>query len=291
MTVVHSRAELRAELDRRWGEHDRIAYVPTMGALHAGHGRLLEVARERGDVVVASCYVNPTQFGVGEDLDRYPRTPQADAVLAEAAGVDLLWLPSDEDVYGSTAGEVDLIRVGAIGEVLEGATRPGHFDGVASVVVRLLDAVRPDELVLGRKDHQQVVVLRDVLRRLELPVRIVEVDTVREGDGLAMSSRNAYLGPMERQVAATLPHALALADAAARAGERDARAIERTALEVLGGGAPALQVEYVTLVRAGTVEPLDRLADGELGVLLAAVRVGSTRLIDNIPIAAGDAGA
>lgn len=284
-THVRDVRSLRAELARRRGEGARVGFVPTMGALHAGHAALLGAARAECDVVVASCYVNPAQFGTGEDLARYPRTPDDDARLAAAAGVDVLWLPRDADVYGDRPGDRISIHVGSIGEVLEGAARPGHFDGVATVVARLLGATTPDVLYLGRKDYQQLVVLRRLVDDLLLPVQVRVVDTVREADGLAMSSRNAYLDEQSRAAALALSRALAAVRAEVATGERSSLRLRRAGLTVLDAER-GIEPDYVELVRDGTLDRVEEVAPGDEVVVLVAARVGTTRLIDNERLAA-----
>jgi pantoate--beta-alanine ligase len=280
ITSVSSVDALRRELAAHRRPGCTIGFVPTMGALHAGHARLMQVARERCDVVVASCYVNPTQFAPDEDLARYPRTPQHDLAVATDAGVDVLWLPQTSDLYGADPHDATSIRVGSIGNVLDGATRPGHFDGVATVVVRLLAAATPNMLFLGRKDHQQLVVLRHVVRDLLLDVEVVAVDTVREADGLALSSRNAYLDATKRRQALSIARSLQAAGRAFEHGSRD-RADILDACRAELAGEPFVDVEYVELVHDGTLEPA-QLIDERGAVLLVAARVGTTRLIDNI---------
>jgi pantoate--beta-alanine ligase len=284
ITVVRTVDELRGVLDGLRASDATVGFVPTMGALHDGHAELLRVARRECGVVVASCYVNPTQFGEGEDLGRYPRMPDHDLDVAVAAGIDVLWLPRDVDVYGGAPDDAVSVRVGRIGDVLEGASRPGHFDGVATVVVRLLGAVEPDRLYLGRKDHQQVVVLQRVVDDLLLRVDVREVDTVREPDGLARSSRNAYLSAAERESAAAIPRALGAAREAFEHGERSAHVLLDACRSRLDD-ADGVVVDYVELVHAGTVDPVvDDIATTS-AVLLVAARVGTTRLIDNLHLA------
>lgn len=280
VTTVTSVASLRAELAGHRRAARTIAFVPTMGALHEGHARLFEVARERWDVVVASCFVNPTQFAPGEDLDRYPRTPEHDLQVAARAGVDVLWLPRERDIYGASPAAATRVHVGAIGEVLDGASRPGHFDGVATVVVRLLAAVAPDTMLLGRKDYQQVVVLRQVVQDLLLPVDVEAVATVREHDGLARSSRNAYLSPAEREQALAISAALHAAEQVVRRGGQ-ARADVIGACQAVLDRQPEVDVEYIELVHEGTLDRAEQL-DERGAVLLLAARIGTTRLIDNI---------
>jgi pantoate--beta-alanine ligase len=284
LRIVRSVDELRSTLDEQRHDGARVGFVPTMGALHDGHAELVRVARRECDLVVVSCYVNPTQFAAGEDLDRYPRTPEHDTRIAAAAGADVLWRPTDLDVYGDDPANSVRVQVGTIGTLLEGEARPGHFDGVATVVVRLLGAVSPDVLYLGEKDFQQVVVLRRVVRDLLMPVAIRAVPTVREPDGLARSSRNAYLTPTERATAAAIPRALDAAAEIVAAGERDAQRIVDACRGRLAR-TPALHIDYVRLVDATRLAPVARLGRDD-AVLLVAARVGNTRLIDNLPIPA-----
>ena len=242
---------------------DLVGLVPTMGALHEGHLALMRAAREACDLVVVSLFVNPAQFGPGEDLARYPRDEAGDAEAAAAAGVDLLFAPSVEEIY--PPGFDTWIDPGALGTVLEGAFRPTHFRGVATVCTRLFGIVRPALAYFGRKDAQQVAVLRQVVRDLALPLEIVARPTVRDPDGLALSSRNRYLSDEERRRALALPRALQAGLAAHRSGG-DPVAVARSALEA----APGLRIDYVERADLGG----DTLA--------AAVRVGDTRLIDNV---------
>ena len=243
MRIARRAAELRVE-----GE---IGLVPTMGAYHDGHLALFEAARRENETVVASLFVNPAQFGEGEDLERYPRDEARDAELAEAAGVDVLFVPHPEEVY--PPGFQTWVEVEQLGAILEGEHRPGHFRGVATVCLKLFNLVRPRRAYFGQKDAQQVAVVKRMVRDLDLEVEIRVVPTVRDADGLALSSRNVYLSPAERELALTLPRALATKDPS------EARAR-------LNG----LDVDYL------------EVADFEPRVLAAAVRVGKTRLIDNV---------
>jgi pantoate--beta-alanine ligase len=256
-----------------------IALVPTMGALHAGHMALIAEARRRASHVVASIFVNPTQFGPGEDLARYPRREAGDAQMLDAAGVALLWAPDVATMYPD--GPEVTVRAGSVGGELDGAARPGHFDGVATVVARLFEQVRPDVALFGEKDYQQLLVVRQMARDLALPVEIVGVPTQRDADGLALSSRNLYLGEEERRAARALPRALGEAAAAIRAG-RDVAETLAAARETLGkaGFGP---IDYVELRDAETLAPVTSLERPSR--LLAAARIGGTRLIDNLPLA------
>ncbi len=257
----------------------RVGFVPTMGALHEGHLSLVRRARELGERVVASIFVNPAQFNERADLERYPRAPERDAKLLEDAGCDLLFLPTEATLYppGPTGGATWVVPEGPA-EGLEGAFRPGHFRGVATVVLKLLNLVRPDFAVFGEKDAQQLAVVEWLAADLFLPVEIVPGETVREDDGLAMSSRNALLGPEERRAARVLFRALRAAEALARPGG-DAEALRAELRRVLAEE-PLARVEYAEVVDARSFRPVERLA-GEL-VLPLAVRIGEVRLIDNV---------
>ena len=261
MTTARTIAALRAELTPlRTGR--RLGLVPTMGALHAGHEALVRRARAECDVVVASIFVNPAQFGPAEDFERYPRDEQRDAGLAEAWGVDHLFVPSVEEMYPKGFGT--WVEVEGLTDRLEGAARPGHFRGVATVCLKLFNVVRPDRAYFGQKDAQQAAVLERMARDLDLELEIRVIPTVRDADGLAISSRNAYLGAEERQAAAALPRALA---AGARAGPDKAAEAARAVL----AEEPRLAPDYVEVARL----------NGRV-YLLAAARVGRTRLIDNV---------
>jgi pantoate--beta-alanine ligase len=259
----------------------RIAFVPTMGALHAGHMALVAEARARADQVVASIFVNPTQFGPNEDLAVYPRREAADAAMLDEAGVAILWAPDVATMYPD--GPAATIRAGAAGDGLDGASRPGHFDGVATVVARLFDQVRPDVALFGEKDYQQLAVIRQLVRGLDLAVEIVGVPTQRDTDGLALSSRNAYLSEEERTAARALPRALGEAAQAIAAGADVAETLEKARGRLQSAGFDP--IDYVELRDAETLTPmavLDRPAR-----LLAAARMGRTRLIDNLPVSQG----
>jgi pantoate--beta-alanine ligase len=260
---------------RREGE--QIGFVPTMGALHEGHLSLVRLARERTDRVVASVFVNPTQFGPHEDFAQYPRSPERDAELLAAAGCDLLFLPAVETIY--PPGHATFVVPGGAAEGLEGEIRPGHFRGVATVVTKLLAIVQPDVVVLGEKDAQQLAVVQQLARDLHLPVEVLPGPTVREADGLAMSSRNAYLAPAERQAATVLYRALRAGEALVAAGERRADVVCAGIAEVLASE-PLARVEYVAAVDATTFQPAATVAGNV--VLPIAVKIGATRLIDNL---------
>jgi pantoate--beta-alanine ligase len=255
-----------------------LALVPTMGALHAGHIALVEEARRRVDRVVATIFVNPLQFGANEDLDRYPRQEEQDAEMLEQAGCDLLWLPQAQDMY--PPGFATTVSVEGLSDRWDGEARPGHFDGVATVVAKLLCAVRPDIAIFGEKDFQQLAVIRRMTQDLQLGVEILGHPTIRDADGLALSSRNAYLSADERQNALALPQALNEAAAQIRSGTPVADSLAQAKERLTAAG--FARIDYVALVNALTLEPLDR-AGGPMRLIAAAV-IGRTRLIDNIAV-------
>ncbi|MFL5494990.1 MAG: pantoate--beta-alanine ligase [Gemmatimonadales bacterium] len=272
---------------RRWvSEHRRagrrVALVPTMGFLHEGHLRLVDEARGRADAVIMSIFVNPLQFGANEDLTHYPRDLPRDRRLAQSRGVDALFLPSEIMMY-PPGSEVRVVP-GATGSRWEGAARPGHFAGVLTVVAKLFHLVEPDLACFGRKDVQQAVLVRQMARDLDWPIDIVIVPTVREPDGLALSSRNAYLSPEDRRTALALSTALREAHAAWREGERRAEPIEARMRRRLAAF-PGANVEYIAIADPATLSPVAQV-DPETVVAIAA-RVGSTRLIDNITLGEG----
>jgi len=249
-----------------------------MGALHAGHMALVAEARDRADKVIATIFVNPAQFGEGEDFGRYPRREADDAAMLEAAGCDLLWTPSVADIYPD--GFATKISVSGVSDRWEGEARPGHFDGVATVVAKLLLAVQPDIALFGEKDFQQLAVIRRLVADLGLPVEIVGVPTVREADGLALSSRNAYLSREERERAVALPNALKAARDALRANAPVSGVLQAAKQSLIDAG--FLRIDYLALVDAATLEPLEQ-PKGEMRLIAAAV-IGTTRLIDNIAV-------
>ena len=275
MQIVRNSEELARA---RAGLSGTLALVATMGALHAGHMALVAEAKRRADNVAASIFVNPAQFGPDEDFSRYPRQEERDAAMLEESGCDLLWLPSIEDIYPD--GFATRVSVGGVSERWEGAARPGHFDGVSTVVARLLLSVRPDIALFGEKDFQQLAVVRRMVIDLAIPVEIIGVPTVREPDGLALSSRNAYLSPDERQQAAALPRALESARAAILQGTPLADSLETAKNALRDAGFS--RIDYVALVDAATLEPIDQ-PEGEARLIAAAV-IGKTRLIDNIAV-------
>ena len=270
-------AALRARIDEWKRNRLRVGFVPTMGNLHAGHHSLIALARRHADRVVASVFVNPTQFGPNEDFARYPRTPEADAAGLQAAGCDLMWVPSVETMYPFSPEATVQVRVPVVTATLEGAHRPGHFDGVATVVARLFNQVQADVAVFGRKDYQQLAVIRAMARDLAFPLEIVAAPTMREVDGLAMSSRNQYLSPAERPVAATIFRVLQAMREETLAGRPRAR-VEADADAALR--AAGFVPDYAVLRRPDLGEP----SDGQPGprVALIAARLGRTRLIDNL---------
>ncbi|WP_092862775.1 pantoate--beta-alanine ligase [Quadrisphaera sp. DSM 44207] len=278
--LARTRAELAAARAALPGP---VAVVLTMGALHAGHAALVREARRRAASVVVTVFVNPLQFGSASDLQRYPRTLQADLDTLAAEGADLVFAPSAEVVYPD--GD-PLVRVsaGPLAEVLEGAARPGHFDGVLTVVTKLLHLVDPDVALFGQKDAQQLLLVRRMVRDLDLPVEVVGVPTVRDPDGLALSSRNAHLSADDRRAALALSRALRAGEAAA---PRGADAVRRAAREVLDAE-PALRVDYLALVDPGSLADLPEGATGP-ALLAVAAGAGGTRLIDNTPLAVGEA--
>ncbi len=270
--VVHTRAELAAARARLAAG---VGLVPTMGALHAGHVALLDRARAECATVVVSIFVNPAQFGPGEDFSRYPRSLDADLARCEQAGVDVVWAPPVDEVYPAGVAEVT-VSPGALGSELEGAVRPSHFGGVLTVVAKLFNLVRPDVGFFGEKDYQQLTLIRRMSADLDLGVDVVGVPTVRDADGLALSSRNAYLAGGDRQAAVALSRALFAGRDAAAAG---ADAVIAAAKDVLGAE-PGVGVDYLVLRGAD----LGFAPERGPARLLVAARVGSTRLIDNVEV-------
>jgi pantoate--beta-alanine ligase len=279
MPVFERAADLRAHLATLRQGGARVAFVPTMGNLHAGHYSLVKLAREKAGIVVASVFVNPTQFGPNEDFARYPRTPDADRSGLAEAGCDALFMPSIEEMYPGGTGEGVRVVVPALRDILEGAIRPGHFDGVATIVAKLFNLVQPDLAIFGRKDYQQLLVIRRMTRDLAYPVEIVDAPTAREANGLAMSSRNQYLDAAQRETAAVIHRTLERMRDAVLAGDEKIASIEETAAgELVASG---FKPDYAVIRRA---EDLAGAADGETAPLIAliAARAGSTRLIDNL---------
>jgi pantoate--beta-alanine ligase len=269
---------VRAAMRNLRADGGTVAFVPTMGALHEGHLSLVARAQEVADHVVASIFVNPTQFGEGEDLESYPRPEEEDRVKLENAGCDLLWAPTPDEVY--PAGFSTSIRVSGVTEGLCGASRPGHFDGVAVVVAKLFNQIAPDYALFGEKDYQQLALIRRMTRDLDFDIEIIGVPTVREADGLALSSRNAYLTDDERSRAVALPIAMGEAAAAIIGGESVSFAIIAAKAKLFEAGFST--VDYIELRDAETLEPVETLESPAR--LLAAAKIGKTRLIDNIAV-------
>ncbi len=279
MQIVREVEALRREIAALRDDGGTIAFVPTMGALHAGHMALVAEGRRRATHVIASIFVNPTQFAPNEDLSTYPRREAADSAMLEQEGCALLWAPDAATMYPD--GFATSISVAGVSEGLDGGARPGHFDGVATVVAKLFGQVRPDVALFGEKDYQQLAIIRRMVRDLDLDVEIIGVPTQRDADGLALSSRNLYLSVEQRQAARALPRALGDAARAIEAGADvgEALASARSKLEAAGFD----PIDYVALCDSATLAPVDALAGPAR--LLAAARIGRTRLIDNVAVA------
>ncbi len=278
LRVVGTRAEVRAAVAAARAAGKRVALVPTMGYLHEGHLSLLDVARERADFVALSIFVNPLQFGPTEDLDRYPRDLERDLEMARARGVDLVFTPSGAEMYPDGPPRVCVVPDAALEDRLCGASRPGHFRGVLTVVAKLFGLFTPDVAVFGQKDWQQATLIRRMARDLDMPVQVEVAPLVRDPDGLAMSSRNVYLSPQERACALSLSRALRAAEALYAAGVTDGATLRSglwNAISLTG-----VEPEYAEVVDGATLQPAVRASAGT--VLLVAARVGKTRLIDNV---------
>lgn len=277
MDIVKTVSELRSAIKawRQMGES--VAFVPTMGNLHDGHIKLVTEAKKQANRVVVSIFVNPSQFGPGEDFDSYPRTEAEDQAKLTAAGADVLFLPAVTDMYAPDAKTN--VSVSGLSTIYCGAARPGHFDGVATVVCKLFNMVQPDVALFGRKDFQQLAVIRTMVRDLNIPVDIIGVETVREPSGLAMSSRNGYLSAQEKQIASQLYQTLCVARDAVLAGQSFAE-IEQQALNALQAAGFKLKPDYFAICRSDDLAKADS-QDKQL-VILVAARLGKTRLIDNI---------
>jgi pantoate--beta-alanine ligase len=277
--IIETIAEVRAACDDTRARGGTVGLVPTMGFFHEGHRSLMRAARAAHDAVVVSLFVNPTQFGPNEDLDAYPRDLDADTAVAIAEGVDVLFMPTAAEMY--PVGAQTSVHVAGLTERLCGASRPGHFDGVTTVVAKLFSIVGPCTAYFGRKDAQQLAVVRRMTADLDLPVSVVGCPLIREPDGVAMSSRNSYLSSADRRRATVLIRALRSAADAVISGERDAQVVRELLAEVLATE-PAVRADYAEIVDAATMEPLERI-DRDAVIALAAF-VGTTRLIDNIAI-------
>ncbi|RFS81560.1 pantoate--beta-alanine ligase [Actinomadura spongiicola] len=268
-------AEVRSEVK------GTLAFVPTMGALHEGHRSLIRQARQGADTVVVSIFVNPLQFGPDEDLDRYPRTLPADLEMCAAEGADIVFTPPRSEIYPDEPRVT--VDSGPMGEIVEGAARPGHFDGMLTVVLKLLNLVRPDVAIFGEKDAQQLAMIRRMVADLNVPVEIAAAPTVREPDGLALSSRNRYLTDRERGTALALSRALAAGAHAAGAGPEAVLAAANAVLDEATAADPPLHLDYLVLVDPATFTPITPSHAGR-AVLAVAGRVGATHLIDNVPL-------
>ena len=282
MRVIESLTAMRTASAALRAERGSLGFVPTMGFLHQGHLHLARTARARAGAVALSIFVNPLQFGPGEDFTRYPRDPARDRGLAEATGVDLLWTPPPAEMYPDAPRVT--VNPGPMAAAFEGAVRPGHFAGVLTVVLKLFAVVRPDVAVFGRKDVQQAALVRRMAADFDLPVEIVVAPTVREADGLALSSRNVYLDADARRRAALLPRALAAGVERYRRGERDGAALVAAVREVLDAE-PAIAADYIACIEPTSFTGAARAE--ATSVLALAVRIGGTRLIDNVVLGEG----
>jgi pantoate--beta-alanine ligase len=283
LDIYKSRADLGSAVQSARAAGKRIVLVPTMGYLHEGHLTLVDQARKHGDVVVMSIYVNPLQFGPNEDLARYPRDFGRDTAMAEGRGVDIIFAPDDAEMYGADKPAVT-VHAPELSNRLCGLFRPGHFEGVLTVVAKLFNIVQPDAAVFGQKDFQQHVLIRRMTQDLSYPIDIVVAPLIREQDGLAMSSRNVYLSEQERASALTISRALRVGQLRYRAGERKPSALLQSARQLLDAE-PGLQLQYVEVVDAKSLATPDRADDAS--VMAAAAVVGKTRLIDNVVLSAG----
>ena len=280
METVTTIAQVRERVGGWRAQGQRIAFVPTMGNLHAGHVSLIEAARQHGERFVASIFVNPMQFGPNEDYAHYPRTPQQDETMLAAAGCDLMFMPDVAEIYPNGPDNAARVEVPALSHILDGEFRPGHFQGVATVVTKLFNIVAPDAAVFGEKDFQQLTVIRRMVADLCMPLSIIGAATVREPDGLAMSSRNQYLTVAERGIAPAIHQQLQLARARLLDGVADLD-VERAALAALT--AAGLRPDYFVVRDATTLQPA--LPDSHERVVLVAARLGKARLIDNLRVA------
>jgi pantoate--beta-alanine ligase len=277
MRTIDSIAKMISASTKARKEGEKIAFVPTMGALHEGHLTLVDEAKRKADLVVMSIFVNALQFGPGEDYQRYPRTVEEDVKLAKARGVDIVFTPPHEEMYAATP--VVTVNPGALAKEWEGSARPNHFQGVLTVVAKLLHIVQPSVAVFGQKDLQQAAIVRAMVRDLNFPVDIISCPIVREADGLAMSSRNRFLAPKEREVALMLSKALFALREAFTKGERRASALEAIGWRMLER-VPGLTPRYLAAVNADSFQRVNLVSPGDAAI--GAIRVGETRLIDNI---------
>ncbi|NTU72380.1 MAG: pantoate--beta-alanine ligase [Coriobacteriia bacterium] len=278
MARVGSKAEVRAAVAGIRATGSTVGFVPTMGALHDGHLSLVRDAKQRCDTVIVSIFVNPTQFAPGEDFERYPRRIEEDSALLQTAGADLVWTPSTDQMYAPDAQVT--VEPGALAARWEGEVRPGHFVGVATVVAKLLNVVQADVACFGEKDFQQLAIVRRLALDLDMGCEIIGCPIIRDSNGLALSSRNAYLSAEERAAGLSLPAALEAAHAAVGLGERDGRRLEAIMREAVAAHAgDAMALDYAAVVDPSTLEPLERV--GEVGRAIIAGRVGATRLLDN----------
>jgi pantoate--beta-alanine ligase len=277
MKIIHDIDEIRAAVRTSRAQGMTIGLVPTMGALHEGHLSLVRRAREAASFVIVSIFVNPLQFGPSEDFQQYPRTLEADCAKLEPEGAELIFAPSPEQMYPD--GATTVVHVQGLSEKLDGLSRPGHFRGVSTVVAKLFNIVQPDVAVFGQKDAAQVAVLRRMVRDLNIPVKLIVAPIVREADGLALSSRNAFLTPEERQHALVLQRSLKLVEALAATGENRADKLRSVALSTIVAE-PGARLDYVEIVDPDRLEPLEDVTRGAL--VAVAASFGNTRLIDNI---------
>ncbi|MGA2623072.1 MAG: pantoate--beta-alanine ligase [Bacteroidota bacterium] len=278
MNIINSISEMQHAADALRREGKRIGVVPTMGYLHEGHLSLIRIAKKKSDIVITTVFVNPAQFGPNEDLSRYPRDLDRDTHLAETAGTDILFVPNEKEMYPE--GYHSYVNVEKITEVLEGSFRPTHFRGVATVVAKLFNITKPHVAVFGQKDAQQAAVVRQAVKDLNFDVEIIVAPIVREPDGLAMSSRNVYLSPDERKQALALSQSLELARKRIATGERKCEVVLAEMKNHIASQ-PSAQIDYISIADATTLQELTRLGRGTTALVSLAVRIGSTRLIDN----------
>jgi pantoate--beta-alanine ligase len=277
MKLIHSVADMKAYCREVARSGRSLGFVPTMGALHQGHASLVRASKSQCDATAVSIFVNPLQFGPSEDLAKYPRTPEGDTQMIESLAVDVLFMPSASEMY--PAGATTHVEVGGLSDRLDGLSRPGHFRGVATVVAKLFEIVRPDFAFFGQKDAAQVAVLRRMVSDLDMDVKLVVCPIVREPDGLAMSSRNAYLSPEERKQALVLHRSLAQVQRSAEAGERDAAKLAALGKSLIAEE-PAARLDYFAVVDPDSLEPVSDVSCGAL--VAVAAFLGATRLIDNL---------